>query len=79
MKKLLVYESELDEDLTNQIGLHSTMQMAYGLYEFNRGKLVDEICRVFKLEKVGEEPPLFILEDSEGKTISMIMVEENFG
>ena len=79
MKKLLVHESELAQDLTDQIQLHSTMQMAYGLYEFNRDKLVDEICRIFKLSKIDSEPPLFTLEDSEGKTISLIMVEEYFG
>lgn len=79
MKKLVVHTSELDQELTNQIELHSTMQMSYGLYEFNRDKLVNELCRVFNLEMVGEEPPIFILQDKEGKTVSLIMKEEYFG
>ena len=79
MKKLIVRDSELDDSLTQQIELHSTMQIAYGLYEFNRDKLVDDICRIFKLTKVGEEPPVFILRNEEGKTLSLEMVEEYFG
>lgn len=79
MKKLIVKESELSADLTQQIELHSTMQIAYGLYEFKTDKLVEELCRVFNLTKTSEEPPVFVLSDKEGKTISMMMVEEYFG
>lgn len=79
MKKLLVHDSELEEGLTQEIELYSTMQMAYGLYEFNRDKLVDDICRQFNLSKVGEEPPIFIVQDEGGRTLSLIMKEEHFG
>ena len=79
MKKLLVHRSELDTELTQQIELYSTMQMAYGLYEFKRDKLIEDICKVFKLTMVGEEPPVFILQDEEGRKIDLIMKEEYFG
>jgi hypothetical protein len=79
VKKLLVHRSELDTELTQQIELYSTMQMAYGLYEFKRDKLIEEICKVFKLTMVGEEPPVFILQDGEGRKIDLIMKEEYFG
>ena len=76
MKKLTVQDSELDQSLTQEIELFSTMQFAYGLYDFNAEKIIDDICRVFKLEFVGSEGNVHILQDGDERVMSLIFSEE---
>lgn len=76
MKKLTVQESELDQSLTQEIELFSTMQFAYGLYDFNAEKIIDDICRVFKLKFVGTEGHVHILEDKDERILSLLFSEE---
>jgi hypothetical protein len=79
MKKLLVKESELDSTLSDEISLFSTMQLAYGRYEFNIEKIIDDICRIFKLTYVGSEGNVYILQDSDERMMSLVFSEEYHG
>jgi competence transcription factor ComK len=79
MKKLLVSYSEVDQDITNNIELYSTMQMSYGRYDFNAEKIVNELCKVFGLTYVGTEATEHILQDKDEKVVRLIFSETYHG
>lgn len=79
MKKLLVSESSLPTQITNDISLQLSSHHMYGLYDFDPERMVNDVCARFDLEVEEIFHPKFILKNSRGDSITLLMSEENYG
>jgi len=79
MKKLLVSDSNIDTEVTNEISLQLSSHHAYGLYNFDPERMVEDVCRKFNLTLSTISHPKFILEDANGRELTLLISEENYG
>ena len=78
MKKIVVAESQINEEDRINIELELTSHFAYGLYEFNPERMVEDISHKYKLTLDSIMHPFFNLTDSEGNELKLKFVEENY-
>jgi len=78
MKKIIVAESDLEEQKTIEIELELTSHFAYGLYEFNPERMIEDISRKHNLFLESITHPFFNLKNSENKKLILKFVEEHY-
>jgi len=80
MKKLLVTDVDMiDSGTVDKVQEYLSLQMSYGLYDFNTERLVDDVCRHFNLKVVGTAHPEIYLGDEAGGTLTLTFKDEYLG
>ncbi len=79
MKKLLVEDYTVDDQLATEISLRLSSHFMYGTYNFNPERMVEDICQEYNLELVEIRHPDIILKNAAGKTLNLKVSEENYG
>ena len=80
MKKLLVTDVDMiDSDIVNKVQEYLSLQMSYGLYDFDTERLVEDVCRHFDLKRIGDSHPEIYLGDEAGGTLTLTFKDEHLG
>ena len=71
MERIVVHESSMPDDKTQEISELLSMQFSYGLYEFDRERVIEDLLARYRLTIHNIDPPDYTLEDEQGRSLTL--------